>query len=100
MEVLVPTLHIEHAITDLRTWLDAFGQFAEARTNAGVLAQRVRQPIDDAKYIVVDLEFDSVATASAFKEFLETVVWQSRELSPGLSGAPTARVLVDVESST
>jgi hypothetical protein len=32
------TLHIEHPITDLQTWLGAFGRFAEARTNAGVKA--------------------------------------------------------------
>jgi hypothetical protein len=95
----VPTLHIEHAITDLQTWLGAFGQFAEARTNAGVVAQRVRQPVDDARYIVVDLEFDSVEAAEGFKTFLETVVWQSADLSPGLDGVPIARVLEDVTSA-
>jgi hypothetical protein len=26
------TLHIEHGITDLQTWLGAFGRFAEAET--------------------------------------------------------------------
>jgi hypothetical protein len=93
---LVPTLHIEHAITDLDTWLCAFGLFADARKNAGVVTQRVRQPVDDVKYIVVDLEFETVQAAEAFKEFLETVVWQSGDLSPGLGGVPTARVLEDV----
>ena len=93
----MPTLHIEHPITDLSTWLGAFGQFEEARRNAGVTAQRVRQPVDDGKYIVVDLDFDTVESAVGFKEFLETVVWQSRDLSPGLDGTPTARVLEDVE---
>jgi hypothetical protein len=92
----VPTLHIEHAITDLATWLGAFGQFDEARKNAGVLTQRVRQPIDDSKYIVVDLEFGSTQQATEFKGFLETVIWKSNELSPGLDGAPTARILEDV----
>ncbi|MBM3659849.1 MAG: hypothetical protein FJW95_10160 [Actinobacteria bacterium] len=93
----MPTLHIEHAITDLDTWLGAFGQFADARRNAGVVAQRVRRPVDDAHYIVVELEFRTVPEAEAFKEFLETVVWQSRDLSPGLDGAPVARVLDDVD---
>ncbi len=45
------TLHIEHEITDLGTWLGAFGRFAEARRNAGVTAERVAQPIDDDHYI-------------------------------------------------
>jgi hypothetical protein len=96
----VPTLHIEHAITDLDTWLGAFGKFADARRNAGVVAQRVRQPVGDPKYVVVDLEFETVQAADAFKTFLETVVWQSAELSPGLGGAPLARVLDDVNPAS
>jgi hypothetical protein len=94
--VFVPTLHIEHAITDLSTWLEAFGRFADARKGAGVVSQRIRQPIDDTNYIVVDLEFGSLDEAAAFKGFLETVIWQSNELSPGLDGAPTARLLDEV----
>jgi hypothetical protein len=38
----MPTLHIEHAITDVETWLSAFDGFAEARRRAGVRASRVR----------------------------------------------------------
>ena len=41
------TLHIEHPITDLETWRGAFNAFADARKNAGVRAQRVRQPVGD-----------------------------------------------------
>lgn len=91
------TLHIEHQITDLDTWLEAFNNFAEARKNAGVRSQQVRQPVGDAHYIVVDLEFDDFDAAQGFKEFLEGVVWQSKDLSPGLSGNPTARLLEDVD---
>ena len=94
------TLHIEHAITDLDTWLGAFNSFAEARANAGVTAQRVRQPVDDDRYIVVDLDFDSVESAEAFKGFLEHVVWQDRAMSPGLDGTPAARILDDVDTSS
>ena len=43
----MPTLHIEHPITELDTWLAAFNRFAEARKGAGVTAQRVCQPTDD-----------------------------------------------------
>ena len=96
MEGMVATLHIEHRITDLSTWLSAFNGFADARANAGVTRQRVQQPIDDDRYIVVDLDFDDQDAAVAFKEFLETVVWQTKDLSPGLDGVPTARVQHDV----
>lgn len=87
------TLHIEHPISDLDTWLGAFNQFAEARRDAGVIAQRIHQPVDDDRYIVVQLDFGTVEAALQFKEFLQSVVWQSRDLSPGLAGTPEARVL-------
>jgi hypothetical protein len=91
------TLHIAHRITDLATWLGAFNSFADARRDAGVQAQRVRQPVGDPRSIVVDLEFADVESANGFKEFLEGVVWQSKDLSPGLDGVPTACVLDDVD---
>ena len=94
------TLHIEHPISDLDTWLGAFSQFADARKGAGVTAQRIHQPVDDDRYIVLQLDFDTVEGAEQFKGFLETVVWQSRDLSPGLAGAPTARVLREVGPAT
>ena len=56
----VVTLHIEHRITDLNTWVGAFARFEDARRKAGVRAQRVRQPVDDDHYIYVALDFDTV----------------------------------------
>lgn len=93
------TLHIEHKITDLKTWLGAFDRFEEARRKAGVNAQRVAQPIDDDNYICVELDFDSVDQAEAFKEFLETRVWSSPDASPALGGTPRARMLRPVEAA-
>jgi hypothetical protein len=94
------TLHIEHPISELQTWLGAFGRFAEARQRAGVRAYRIYQPVDDEKYILIDLDFDTVDEAERFKRFLETNVWSSREASPGLAGAPQARVLQPVVPET
>jgi hypothetical protein len=90
------TLHIEHAITDLATWLGAFRRFADARANAGVRAERVHQPVDDERYVYVQLDFDDVPAAEAFLGFLRTVVWASADASPGLSGSPQGRVLTSV----
>ncbi len=92
------TLRIEHPITDLSTWLDAFGRFAEARKNAGVKAQRVHQPVGDDQYICVELDFDTADEAQDFKRFLETNVWSSPDASPGLAGIPRARVLRRVDT--
>jgi hypothetical protein len=93
------TLHIEHPITDLETWLGAFTRFEDARKKAGVRAQRVCQPVDDDNYIYVSLDFDSVEEAAAFKDFLETAVWGSPEASPALDGTPRARVLTEVSAT-
>lgn len=93
------TLHIEHPITDLETWLGAFKRFEEARKKAGVRAQRIHQPVDDDKYIYVSLDFDSVEAAASFKQFLEKTVWASPEASPALGGSPRARVLIEVSAT-
>ncbi|HVE63773.1 MAG TPA: hypothetical protein VNB94_08240 [Mycobacteriales bacterium] len=87
------TLHIEHAITDLATWLGAFNTFAETRAGAGVRSERVHQPADDEKYIYVQLDFDDVPAAEAFLGFLERVVLASADASPALVGSPRGRVL-------
>jgi hypothetical protein len=98
-EMSLATLHSEHPISDLGTWLRAFNEFADARRGAGVTAQRIHQPVDDDQYIVVQLDFDTVGAAEQFKGFLESVVWQSRDLSPGLMGSPTARVLREAQAA-
>lgn len=93
------TLHIEHSISDLQTWLAAFNRFQDARKKAGVRSGRVHQPLDDENYIYVRLDFDSVDEATAFKSFLEKTVWASAEASPALVGTPTARILTEVDTA-
>ena len=90
---MTATLHIEHAITGYDEWRAAFDRFADARTGAGVTAHRVAQPVDDDRWVVVDLDFPGPEQATAFLGFLETVVWASREASPALVGPPRGRVL-------
>jgi hypothetical protein len=89
----MPTLHIEHPITDFETWTAAFNRFADARRQAGVRSHRVQRPVDDPTYVLVDLEFDTVEAAEAFRHFLETQVWATPENSPALAGTPRTRIL-------
>ena len=92
----MPTLHIEHAITDLDTWLSAFNGFADARRRAGVRAERIQQPVDNAGYVVLDLEFGTVGEAESFLHFLNDQVWVVAENAPALAGAPQAMILEQV----
>jgi len=89
----MPTLHIEHPITDYETWLSAFSRFADARRRAGVRAHRVQRPIDDPKYVVLDLDFDTNEEAQAFLSFLTKNVWGNRLNAPALAGEPQTMIL-------
>jgi len=90
---MTATLHIEHEITDYGTWKAAFDRFADARTGAGVTAHRIRLHEDDARQVVIDLDFDSIPRAHAFSAFLHENVWGTGN-APALVGTPTTRVLV------
>jgi hypothetical protein len=92
------TLHLEHPITDFETWREAFNTFAGARLKAGVIGERVARPVDDPRYIVVDLDFDSVEPAILFQRFLETQVWATPAASPGLAGCPKTAILERLSS--
>lgn len=90
------TLHIEHPIVDLAMWQAAFDRFADARAGAGVRGTHIQRPVDDDHYVVVDLQFDTVAEAENFRQFLHTVVWASPDNSPALAGTPQTRILTTV----
>jgi hypothetical protein len=87
------TLHIEHPISDLATWKAAFDRFAERRRQGGVCGERLQHPVDDDRYVLVDLDFSTREQAQQFLDFLETTVWASRESSPALAGTPRTRIL-------
>ena len=89
----MPTLHIEHPITDFATWRAAFDRFAEARRAAGVRGHRLQQPVDDPRYVVIDLDFDTVDQAASFLQFLQTTVWSVPANSPALAGSPQVKIL-------
>jgi hypothetical protein len=87
------TLHIEHSIVDFALWTAAFDRFADARARAGVRRHRVWRPVDDPRYVVIDLDFDTAGEAAKFLAFLQTTVWSSSENSPALIGTPRTRIL-------
>lgn len=87
------TLSIEHGITDFATWKGAFDRFAGARERAGVQGFRLRRPVDDESYLVIELDFPTREQAEGFRRFLFDAVWSNSDASPGLAGAPQARVL-------
>jgi hypothetical protein len=92
-EKRMATLHIQHPVTDFDTWTSAFNRFTGARRNAGVRAERIQRPVDNPKYVVIDLDFDSAAEAIQFRGFLTAQVWSNPTNSPGLAGTPETMIL-------
>jgi hypothetical protein len=90
------TLHIEHAISDLITWKAAFDGFADSRRQGGVCCERVHHPLDDDRYVLIDLDFPTRVEAERFLGFLEARVWVSRDTSPALAGTPRTSLLEPV----
>ena len=88
----MPTLLIEHAISDFDTWYGAFGRFAARRKEGGVLHERIMQPVGDPHYVLIDLEFATLEEAEDFQHFLETQIWSMTANSPALVGSPRARI--------
>ena len=60
------TLQVEHQIHDYDLWKTAFDGFTDVRVKAGVRAFTIRRPVDDPKYLMLDLEFDPTKRADAF----------------------------------
>lgn len=88
----MPTLLIEHSISDFALWHDAFMRFAARRKDGGVLHERIMQPVDEPHYVLIDLEFVTLDAARGFQRFLETQVWSTPANSPALVGSPRARI--------
>ncbi|GAA1878086.1 hypothetical protein [Asanoa iriomotensis] len=94
----MPTLRIEHPITDYETWRRTFNSFATARDRAGVQQHRILCPVDDQRYVTVDLDFATVAAAQQFLVFLRTTVWSNPDRAPALAGTPQTRILTSPDS--
>ncbi len=95
----MPTLLIEHSISDFDTWLGAFTRFASRRKEGGVLREVVRQPVDDPHYVLIDLDFATAEEARGFQTFLETQVWSTPANSPALVGSPRVRIVEAVPTT-
>ena len=85
-------VQIEHAVRDFDTWKAAFDSDPAQREASGVRRYQVFRPVDDPRYVAVNLEFASLPEAEAFKVALEGV-WRSPQAQAALGGAPKARIV-------
>lgn len=91
------TLHIEHPVADFDAWAAAFDRFTEARERHGVRAYRILRQVDDARYVVIDLDFDTTPAAETFLRYLEQDVWPANANSH--IGTAQTRILEPVRDT-
>lgn len=93
----MPTLHIQHAVPNFDGWKRAFESDPMDRKGSGVRRYQVHRSVADQNFVMIDLEFDSLADAERMLEKL-------RHLWAGPGGAvmrnPEAWILETVDSKT
>ena len=92
----MPVVQLEHPVRDFGIWKATFDRDPVDRKGSGVRSYQVYRPTDDPNFVGVDLEFDSLGEAEAFKVALEEL-WRSPQAMAALSGAPRVRVVEMVE---
>ncbi len=67
-------LRIEHPVPDFDGWKKVFDSDPVGRKKSGVRRYRVLRPTNDAKYVMIDLEFDTIGLAETMLDALR-VLW-------------------------
>ena len=88
-------LRIEHPVPDFDSWKKAFDSDPVGREKSGVRRYQVLRPIDDANYVMIDLEFDTASQAEALLAAMR-VVWGRVEGT--IMTNPQARIVEAVET--
>jgi hypothetical protein len=91
----MPSLRIEHPVTDFDAWKTSFDHDPVGRQQSGVRRYHILRAIDDPNYVMIDLEFDTRSEAEALLAALR-VVW--RRVQGSLMSNPQARIVETVES--
>ena len=88
-------LRIEHPVPDFDGWKKAFDSDPVGREKSGVRRYRVLRPLDNANYVMIDLEFDTASLAEALLAAMR-VVWGRVEGTIMMN--PQARIVEAVET--
>jgi len=88
-------LRIEHPVPNFEGWKQAFDSDPVGRERLGVRRYQISRAIDNPNYVMIDLEFDTVAQAEALLAAMR-VVWGRVEGTIMMN--PQARIVEMVET--
>jgi len=88
-------LQIEHMVPHFEGWKKAFESDPIKRKEAGVRRYRIYRPIEDASYVIIDLEFENLKDAQDTLTGLRSL-WNKVEGQVMMN--PKARILDVVET--
>ena len=88
-------VRIEHPVSNFDDWKRAFDSDPVGRRQAGVRRYRILRPVDDSRFVVVDLELDAEPQAVAMLAALRAM-WKTVE--GRIIFNPQTRILAVAES--
>ena len=88
-------LHIEHKVASYAGWKKAFDADPLDRKKLRVRSYRICRPLEDPNFVIIDLEFDTLAQAEATLATLR-LMWQ--QIEGKIVSDPRARILDLAES--
>jgi ribosomal protein L35AE/L33A len=88
-------LQIEHLVPDFSGWKKAFDSDPVNRKQSGVKQYRIFRQVDNPNYVILELEFESLAEAETLLGALQKL-WANVEGRVMIS--PQARIVESVES--
>ena len=92
----MPILRIEHPTRDFATWKSAFDRDPVGRGQSGVQRYSIYQPVDNPRYVLIDLEFETVAQAERLLASMKQI-WGSGAAGAALGGEPRTQILETME---
>ena len=91
----MPTLRIEHSVPDFNGWKQAFDSDPADRKGSGVRRYEVLRSVADPNYVLIDLEFGTLAEAEALLATMRKV-WAGE--GQKVMRNPQARIVERVEA--
>lgn len=93
----MPILHIQHAVPNFDGWKRVFDGDPMDRKGSGVRRYRIHRSVVDPNFVMLDLEFDTLAEAERLLERLH-LLWAG----PGAAAVrkPEAWIVETIESKS